>query len=50
MSESKLSVQPAQTFKEQQPDAPEARKPELRQLTELELMLTGGGEIITPWP
>jgi hypothetical protein len=50
MSESKLSVLPAQAPKEQQQEAPEARQSELRQLSELELMLAGGGDIVTPWP
>ena len=49
MSESKLAVQPAQTHDEHT-DAAETRQGELRQLTELELMLAGGGDNIEPWP
>ena len=50
MSESKLAVQPAQSTTDLQDDTPPSRDSDLRQLTELELMLTGGGEEVTPWP
>jgi hypothetical protein len=49
MSESRLAVQPAQTQSTHEA-APEARNDDLRQLTELELMLTGGGDVVSPWP
>jgi hypothetical protein len=48
MSEIKSAVHPAQTTLDQ-PEL-ETGHADLKVLTELELMLAGGGDIVEPWP
>ena len=48
MKETNLAQQPATDIRRED-DAP-AQSPEIRQLTDLELALAGGGEDVITWP